>query len=114
MKRIEVRLSLEVVAPLLDVIKALPPEIGVIFTLSNADSDGRALAAQIREFAGKRPNTFTHVSLGAARYLNLMRYAAAVVGNSSSGLYEAPSFHVPTVNIGRRQEGRSCQSPMWR
>ena len=91
---------------LLQAIAALPSDIGVVFTLSNADSDGRALGARVRTFAAAHPRVQAHVSLGAARYLNLMRHAAAVVGNSSSGLYEAPSFHVPTVNIGRRQEGR--------
>ena len=62
--------------------------------------------AAIDAFAKLRPNIHAHASLGPERYLNLMRRAAAVVGNSSSGLYEAPSFDVPTVNIGRRQEGR--------
>jgi UDP-hydrolysing UDP-N-acetyl-D-glucosamine 2-epimerase len=91
---------------LLGAIKALPADLGAVFTLSNADSEGRALGERVRRFARERPNVYAHVSLGAARYLNLMRHAAAVVGNSSSGLYEAPSFNVPTVNIGRRQEGR--------
>lgn len=91
---------------LLGAIKSLPADLGAVFTLSNADSEGRALGERVRRFAGERPNVHAHVSLGAPRYLNLMRHAAAVVGNSSSGLYEAPSFNVPTINIGRRQEGR--------
>ncbi len=98
--------SAEQLEALLQAIAGLAPEIGVVFTLSNADSDGRALGARVLQFAAGRPQVRTHVSLGAARYLNLMRHAAAVVGNSSSGLYEAPSFQVPTVNIGRRQDGR--------
>lgn len=91
---------------LLAALKSLPADVGAIFTLSNADSDGRALGERVQRFAAERAKVFAHVSLGAARYLNLMRHAAAVVGNSSSGLYEAPSFGVPTVNIGRRQDGR--------
>lgn len=98
--------SLEQLNALLAALEAIDPAIGVVFTLANADAHGRALNAAIEAFAGRRPHTFAHASLGPERYLNLMRQAAAVVGNSSSGLYEAPSFDVPTVNIGRRQEGR--------
>jgi UDP-hydrolysing UDP-N-acetyl-D-glucosamine 2-epimerase len=98
--------SLDQLQELLAALAAIDPAIVIVFTLANADADGRALNAAIEDFAQKRPNTFAHASLGPERYLNLMRRAAAVVGNSSSGLYEAPSFDVPTVNIGRRQEGR--------
>jgi UDP-N-acetylglucosamine 2-epimerase (non-hydrolysing)/GDP/UDP-N,N'-diacetylbacillosamine 2-epimerase (hydrolysing) len=91
---------------LLAALREIDPAISIVFTLANADADGRALNAAIEAFAKSRPNTYAHASLGPERYLNLMRRAAAVVGNSSSGLYEAPSFDVPTVNIGRRQEGR--------
>jgi UDP-N-acetylglucosamine 2-epimerase (non-hydrolysing)/GDP/UDP-N,N'-diacetylbacillosamine 2-epimerase (hydrolysing) len=98
--------SRDQLSEMLAALEAIDPAIAVLFTLANADAEGRALNAAIVAFAGKRPNTFAHASLGPTRYLNLMRRAAAVVGNSSSGLYEAPSFDVPTVNIGRRQEGR--------
>jgi UDP-N-acetylglucosamine 2-epimerase (non-hydrolysing)/GDP/UDP-N,N'-diacetylbacillosamine 2-epimerase (hydrolysing) len=98
--------SLDQLNELLAALEAIDPAIAVVFTLANADADGRALNAAIEAFARRRPNTFAHASLGPERYLNLMRRAAAVVGNSSSGLYEAPSFDVPTVNIGRRQQGR--------
>jgi UDP-hydrolysing UDP-N-acetyl-D-glucosamine 2-epimerase len=98
--------SLDQLNELLVAFESVDPAITIVFTLANADAHGRALNAAIEAFAKKRPNTFAHASLGPERYLNLMRRAAAVVGNSSSGLYEAPSFDVPTVNIGRRQEGR--------
>ena len=52
------------------------------------------------------PNLHVYASLGVRRYLSLMRYACFVLGNSSSGLMEAPAFHIPTVNIGDRQKGR--------
>jgi UDP-N-acetylglucosamine 2-epimerase (non-hydrolysing)/GDP/UDP-N,N'-diacetylbacillosamine 2-epimerase (hydrolysing) len=91
---------------LLHALAALPREIGLVFTLSNADAEGPAVNRRIESFTRQRPTAHAHVSLGSARYLGLMRHAAAVVGNSSSGLYEAPSLGVPTVNIGRRQEGR--------
>jgi UDP-N-acetylglucosamine 2-epimerase (non-hydrolysing)/GDP/UDP-N,N'-diacetylbacillosamine 2-epimerase (hydrolysing) len=98
--------SVAQVEELLAALDALPRELGLIFTLANADAEGRAINARIRHFAAGRSYAAAHVSLGPALYLNLMRRAAAVVGNSSSGLYEAPSLDRPTVNIGRRQEGR--------
>jgi UDP-hydrolysing UDP-N-acetyl-D-glucosamine 2-epimerase len=98
--------SLDQLQELVAALGTIDPEIGIVFTRANADADGRALNAALETFAKRRPNAFLHAALGPERYLNLMRRAAAVVGNSSSGLYEAPSFDVPTVNIGRRQEGR--------
>jgi UDP-N-acetylglucosamine 2-epimerase len=77
------------------------------FTRPNADTGGRALSAMLDRWADERPErTQVHASLGQLRYLSLMAQVDAVVGNSSSGLYEAPSFQVPTVNIGDRQRGR--------
>ncbi len=77
------------------------------FTRPNADIGGRALSAALDAWASQRPQrVHVHASLGHLRYLSLMAQVDAVVGNSSSGLYEAPSFRVPTVNIGERQRGR--------
>jgi UDP-N-acetylglucosamine 2-epimerase (non-hydrolysing)/GDP/UDP-N,N'-diacetylbacillosamine 2-epimerase (hydrolysing) len=98
--------SVEQIEELLAALEMLSPELGLVFTLANADAEGRAINARIRRFVGGRRDAAAHVSLGPALSLNLMRHAAAVVGNSSSGLYEAPSLDRPTVNIGRRQEGR--------
>jgi GDP/UDP-N,N'-diacetylbacillosamine 2-epimerase (hydrolysing) len=78
----------------------------LIFTLANADTGGRALSAMVRQFAAGRPNAHVYMSLGQTRYLSCLRYVDAVVGNSSSGLTEAPSFGIGTVNIGDRQRGR--------
>ncbi len=76
-------------------------------TRPNADSGGRAIAAALDTWAAGQPHRVQlHTSLGSLRYLSLMAKVDAVVGNSSSGLYEAPSFGVPTVNIGERQRGR--------
>lgn len=91
---------------LLAALDALGSEAGLILTGSNADTEGRALGRLAEDFAAKRDNAVFHNSLGQKRYLGVMRHADAVIGNSSSGLYEAPSFKVPTVNIGSRQEGR--------
>ena len=97
--------------PLLDcraMLSALErfPDFCLIFTGSNADPGARAIDAEIQAFAAKRENAVFHETLGSTRYFSALANAAAVIGNSSSGLYEAPSFKVPTVNIGDRQKGR--------
>ena len=89
----------------LDAIKAFP-EILCILTKSNADQGG-ALINSILDSARKGvKNIKVYDSLGAKRYLTLMKHSAFVLGNSSSGIIEAPAFHIPTVNIGNRQKGR--------
>ncbi|MBN2518199.1 MAG: UDP-N-acetylglucosamine 2-epimerase (hydrolyzing), partial [Candidatus Altiarchaeota archaeon] len=70
----------------------------------NSDAGGRAIIGEIEEF--KRPFVKTFKSLPHEDYLSLLKHAGALVGNSSSGIIETPSFHVPVVNIGIRQEGR--------
>lgn len=83
------------------------PDHQVIVTYPNADNGGRAIIPHLNEYARDRAGRVLCIpSLGFARYLAAMSYAAAVVGNSSSGIIEAPAFHVPTVNIGARQAGR--------
>jgi len=78
----------------------------LVFTLANADPEGRAINMVIEQFCAGRPRAHLVGSLGQQRYLSLVRHAAAVVGNSSSGLIEAPAVGTPTVNIGSRQAGR--------
>jgi UDP-hydrolysing UDP-N-acetyl-D-glucosamine 2-epimerase len=80
-------------------------------TRPNADAGGRVIAAEFERWAAARPGR-VHLfdSLGQLRYLSLMAQVDAVVGNSSSGLYEAPSLGVPTVDIGDRQRGRLAAS----
>ncbi len=78
----------------------------IAVTLPNADNDSRALRRAFEAFAATHANVRTFAALGSRLYLNLMRHAAAVVGNSSSGLYEAPTLGTPTVDIGDRQQGR--------
>ncbi len=78
----------------------------VIFTQSNADTAGRLVWQRITEYARGRAAVRLVDNLGTAGYFGLMRLAAAMVGNSSSGLIEAPSFELPVVNIGSRQAGR--------
>jgi UDP-N-acetylglucosamine 2-epimerase len=81
-------------------------DMGVILTGSNADPEGAMLTAIMREFAAEQDNFVFHESLGTKRYFAALRYCDAMVGNSSSGLYEAPSFALSAVNIGNRQKGR--------
>lgn len=90
---------------LLAAIAALQ-DVRVVFTMPNADTGGRQLDQMLRQFVAEHENAAYFPSLGQLRYLSLMRQVAAVVGNSSSGIAEAPSFRVPTVNIGDRQKGR--------
>lgn len=91
---------------LLTALDDLGPDIGVIFTKPNADTDGRVILQQIDNYVASRPNARAYISLGQLRYLSVMSFVNVVVGNSSSGLYEAPSMGKPTVNIGDRQKGR--------
>ncbi|MBE0508201.1 MAG: UDP-N-acetylglucosamine 2-epimerase (hydrolyzing) [Marinospirillum sp.] len=78
----------------------------LIFTLPNADTGGRALSSMVREFVNNHPNSYVFTSLGQLRYFSCLAQIDGVVGNSSSGLAEAPSFGIATINIGDRQRGR--------
>lgn len=78
----------------------------LIFTMPNADTEGRALSRQVEAYVAGRPNAKVYTSLGQLRYLSAIAHVDAVVGNSSSGLAEVPSFRKATVNIGDRQKGR--------
>ena len=77
-----------------------------IITKANSDADGRIINSLLTSFAKNSDNVHLYDSLGAIRYLSCLKYATMVIGNSSSGLVEAPSFGIPTVNIGDRQKGR--------
>lgn len=90
------------------ILKALNrlKDIGLIFTMPNSDTNGRIIFTLLEQFCATRSNAVCHKSLGQLRYLSCLKYVDAVVGNSSSGLLEVPSFKIPTVNIGDRQKGR--------
>jgi len=78
-----------------------------IFTKPNADTEGRKIIKLIEEFVKENNHkAISFTSLGQLNYLSIMQYVDAVVGNSSSGIIEAPSLKVPTINIGDRQKGR--------
>ena len=78
----------------------------LIFTMPNADTDGRALIQMVEQFVAQHANARAFSSLGQLRYLSCISHVDGVVGNSSSGLAEAPSFKKGTINIGDRQRGR--------
>lgn len=78
----------------------------LIFTLPNADTDGRILIKMVQQFAAQHSNARAYTSLGQLRYLSCIAHVDGVVGNSSSGLAEVPSFKKGTINIGDRQRGR--------
>ena len=83
------------------------PKHKIIFTKTNADTDGQVINEMINDYAAAHPERCLAVaSLGLRRYLSAIKLCDAVVGNSSSGILEAPVFEVPTVNIGDRQKGR--------
>jgi len=78
----------------------------VLFTMPNADTGGRIIRKLIDEFLYEHPDSMKAESLGTQGYFSVMKLAAAMVGNSSSGIVEAASFALPVVNIGNRQKGR--------
>ena len=81
-------------------------DIPVVVTAPNADAGGREVRRRLEEFAETRDDCAFVENLGTPAYFSLMRAAAAMVGNSSSGIIEAASFELPVVNIGDRQQGR--------
>lgn len=93
------------ICELFDAIKSLP-EYKFIITKSNADAGNQIINKKIDEFVAENDNCEAFESLGLKRYLSLMKYSCGVIGNSSSGIIEAPILRVPTINIGDRQKGR--------
>ncbi len=79
----------------------------VVITMPNADPGGQAVRAQLEAFAARHPCVAVVENLGTAAYFGILAGAGAMVGNSSSGLIEAPSFGLPVVNVGPRQDGRA-------
>ena len=95
----------------LNLLKVLDrnPKIRMIFTKANADTNGRIVNELIDKYtAQKSERACAFMSLGQKRYLSALKYCRIVIGNSSSGIIEAPSFGKPIINIGDRQKGRIC------
>ena len=99
--------GLEQAQELVSALEKLDDDCGVVITGTNADSEGAEIDAVLQDYCARNPNNAVYVtSLGSLGYLSLLAQVDAVVGNSSSGLYEAPSLSTPTVDIGVRQMGR--------
>lgn len=97
----------ELIADFLSALDCFP-EQPVIFTYPNSDQGGDSIARAIKQYCALHPGRcHGFESVGLRRYLSLMHYAAAVAGNSSSGIIESPSAGIPTLNIGDRQKGRA-------
>lgn len=94
--------QIEILLAALELLK----DTKLIFTLPNADNGSRALIKKVEEFVLRHSNAVSYKSLGQLRYLSCIAYVDGVIGNSSSGLTEVPSFEKGTVNIGDRQRGR--------
>lgn len=82
-------------------------DTNLFFTMSNSDTNGRVINRMIKEYVDNNlDKSIAYISMGQLRYLSAMQYMDGVVGNSSSGIIEAPSFNIGTINIGDRQKGR--------
>ena len=101
-KKVTLELFLE------NIFKALEKfqEATKIFTLPNSDINSNLIKKEVIKFCKRNPNSFYFKSLGSLNYLSCMKISDLVIGNSSSGIIEAPSLKIPTINIGNRQEGR--------
>jgi UDP-hydrolysing UDP-N-acetyl-D-glucosamine 2-epimerase len=104
-----VTLEIEQLETQMNELLAALDEVGMttVFTYPNADTRSRLVIQMTREYAAARPHVQVVVNLGTPGYVSAMRFAAAMVGNSSSGIIEAASFQLPVVNIGSRQQGRA-------
>ena len=84
-------------------------DLRILFTMPNSDTGGQVIMERIKQFVAQNPErSIAFTSLGMKRYLSVLQYVGAVIGNSSSGLAEVPTFHIPTLNIGDRQKGRTA------
>lgn len=90
---------------LLEAISSFP-QYKFIFTKANADRDNKIVNKMIDDFVLENDNCEAYESLGLLRYLSLLKHSVGVIGNSSSGIVEAPIYKIPTINIGNRQSGR--------
>lgn len=103
-----VTLEGDVTKQCIELIKAIEkfPQYKFIITGANADNGGSIINSIWKEYVKGRNNVYFTLSLGLKRYLSALKYASFMLGNSSSGIIEGPSFGIPTINIGNRQKGR--------
>ena len=87
-------------------IVSIDKDLSIFFTAPNADNEGKSILSLINEFLTTIKNTFLIKSFGEKGYLSMLKNVDVMMGNSSSGFLEAPSFNLPVINIGHRQDGR--------
>ena len=103
---LEINKSLDYINQLLNALDFFQ-DTNIIFTMPNADIDNEIIFKKIKSYVKINKNRASyHLSLGRVKYLSLLKHVDGIIGNSSSGLLEAPSFKIATVNIGDRQKGR--------
>jgi len=99
----EIKEDLDEIFSVLEKLKHLR----IVFTLPNSDSGNHIISSRIKDFVDKNSDRSIYFcSLGLKRYFSALKYVSLVMGNSSSGIIEVPSFKIPTINIGNRQKGR--------
>lgn len=103
---LEVDKTINHLMELLEALQTFDDETSILFTLANADTLGKRFNEIIIDFVNQKSNCFYSFSLGQKLYYSCLNEFDIVIGNSSSGLGEAPSFKIPTINIGNRQMGR--------
>ena len=91
---------------LFSVLERLPGQM--IFCFPNADAGSRQIVARARQFCRRQPAARLFVNLPVEHYFSLLATADLMIGNSSSAIMESPSFRLPAINVGRRQQGRLC------
>ena len=103
---LEKQTSQKHIQSLLNVLDELH-DVYLIFTMPNADSDGRIIKQMIKKFVlSHKQRSILFASMGHLNYLSTLQFVDGIIGNSSSGLAEAPSFKIGTINMGDRQKGR--------
>jgi UDP-hydrolysing UDP-N-acetyl-D-glucosamine 2-epimerase len=97
--------SLEVLKNILSALDAYP-KLNLVFTKANADTEGSRINTYLEAWCQQHERSVLKSNLGSLRYLSALKHCRCVVGNSSSGILEAPFFKTPTLNVGDRQKGR--------
>ncbi len=100
----EVKGSIRAIESIMSAVNELDKQAAVIFP--NADAGGRRMIKVIKRFAKGNKNIKTFKNIDHGDFMNMMKYVSIMIGNSSSGIIEAPSFKLPVINVGKRQEGR--------
>lgn len=105
--------ALEQLDQVLQAVASFGEDVGIVIVAANADAEGGRINVALQQFAAARRHVVFSASLPHMVYLSLLAHSNALVGNSSSGLYEAPSFGIATINIGDRQRGRMRASSVF-